>query len=107
MPGTRYSFSWRSKSRGASDWLRAKGWWAELKELSPQEQADKVNSVAAVHRREVFETILREAKLVCGRDPYAGEHLAMTAHRGDERISDPSLGLASFPGTVFRAVSLQ
>jgi tetratricopeptide (TPR) repeat protein len=60
--------------------LRAKGWWTELKELSPKEQADKVSSVAAIHRREVFETILREAKLVCGRDPYAGEHLAMTAH---------------------------
>ena len=62
-------------------WLRAKGWWAELKELSPKEQADKVNSVAAVHQREVIETIIQEAKLVCRRDPYSGEHLAMTAHR--------------------------
>jgi tetratricopeptide (TPR) repeat protein len=60
--------------------LRAKGWWAELKELNPKEQADKVNSVAAVHQREVVETIIREAKLACGRDPYAGEHLAMAAH---------------------------
>jgi tetratricopeptide (TPR) repeat protein len=62
-------------------WLRAKGWWAELKGLNPREQAEKVNSVAATHQREVVETILREAKLVCGRDPYSGEHLAMTAHR--------------------------
>lgn len=60
--------------------LRAKGWWAELKELNPKEQAAKVNSVAAVHQREVVETIIREAKLACGRDPYSGEHLAMTAH---------------------------
>ncbi len=62
-------------------WLRARGWWAELKELSPKEQADKVNSVAAVHQREVVETIIQEARLVCRRDPYSGEHLAMTAHR--------------------------
>jgi len=60
--------------------LRAKGWWAELKEMNLREQADKVNSVAAVHKREVFETIIQEAQLLCGRDPYAGEHLAMAAH---------------------------
>jgi hypothetical protein len=62
-------------------WLRAKGWCAELRTLTPREQAEKVKSVAAVHQREVVETILREAKLVCGRDPYSSEHLAMTAHR--------------------------
>ncbi|MFY9826876.1 MAG: hypothetical protein WAM82_36315 [Thermoanaerobaculia bacterium] len=62
-------------------WLRDKGWWAELKDLNPREQAAKVSSVAAVQQQEVFETILREAKLVCGKDPYSGEHLAMTAHR--------------------------
>lgn len=61
--------------------LRAKGWWAELKGLNPKEQAAKVGSVAALHHREVFETIIREAKLACGRDPYSGEHLAMTAHQ--------------------------
>jgi tetratricopeptide (TPR) repeat protein len=62
-------------------WLRAKGWWAELKDLSPKEQADKMSSVAAIHQREVFETIIREARLVCGKDPYSAEHLALTAHR--------------------------
>jgi tetratricopeptide (TPR) repeat protein len=62
-------------------WLRAKGWWAELKDLNPREQAEKVNSVAAIHQREVVETILREARLSCPRDPYSGEYLAMTAHR--------------------------
>ena len=61
-------------------WLRAKGWWAELRELSPKEQSDKVHSVAAVHQLEVVETILREAKLLCARDPHSGEHLALTAH---------------------------
>ncbi|HEX4498969.1 MAG TPA: hypothetical protein VIE43_25050 [Thermoanaerobaculia bacterium] len=62
-------------------WLRAKSWWAELKGLNPREQAQKVNSVAAIQQREFVETILREAKLFCSRDPYSGEHLAMTAHR--------------------------
>src|SRR5579872_3814722 len=62
------------------EWLRAKGWWAELKELSPREQAQKVNSVAAIHQCEVVKTIIREAKLVSSRDPYSGEHLALTAH---------------------------
>jgi tetratricopeptide (TPR) repeat protein len=61
-------------------WLRAKGWWAELKDLNPREQAEKVSSVAAIRQREFVETIFREAKLVCGKDPYSGEHLAMTAH---------------------------
>ena len=61
-------------------WLRAKGWWAELRELNPKEQARKIISVAAIHQREVVETIIREAKLVCARDPHSGEHLAMTAH---------------------------
>ena len=61
-------------------YLRAKGWWAELKELNPKEQSDKVNSVAAIQQREVVETIIREARLANGRDPYSGEHLAMTAH---------------------------
>jgi tetratricopeptide (TPR) repeat protein len=61
--------------------LKARGWWAELKDLSPREQAEKVRSVASIHQREFVETILREAKLVCGRDPYSAEHLAMTAHR--------------------------
>ncbi|HEY0554979.1 MAG TPA: hypothetical protein VGG20_11980, partial [Thermoanaerobaculia bacterium] len=62
-------------------WLRAKAWWAELKDLNPREQAEKVKSVAAIHQQEFIETILREAKLVGARDPYSGEHLAMTAHR--------------------------
>jgi tetratricopeptide (TPR) repeat protein len=61
--------------------LGAKGWWAELKDLNPREQAEKVKSVAAIHQREFVETILQEAKLVCGRDPYSAEHLALTAHR--------------------------
>jgi tetratricopeptide (TPR) repeat protein len=69
-------------------WLRAKGWWAELRELNPKEQAHKVSSVAAIHRQEVIETIIREAKLVCARDPYLAEHLAMTAHMLVDYLED-------------------
>src|SRR6478672_8098444 len=71
--------------------LRAKGWWAELKELNPQEQASKVRSVAAVQKWEVVEAIIREAKLVCARDPYSGEHLAMTAHELVEHLPSGEL----------------
>ncbi len=69
-------------------WLRAKGWWAELKNLNPRDQAERVNSVAAIHRREFVETVLREAKLICERDPYSGEHLAMTAHTLTDHLPD-------------------
>lgn len=68
--------------------LRAKGWWAELKELRPKEQSTKMNSVAAVHRREIFETILREAKLISGSDPYSSEHLAMSAYLLVDHLPD-------------------
>ncbi len=79
-------FLMETREQKSIGWLRAKGWWAELKQLNPKEQASKVNSVAAVHQRDVVETILREAKLACGRDPYSAEHLAMTAHRLIEHL---------------------
>src|SRR6185369_13117583 len=59
---------------------RAKAWWDELKELSPREQAGRVKATAAIQKREVFETIIREANRLCGRDPFAAEHLAKSAH---------------------------
>jgi tetratricopeptide (TPR) repeat protein len=65
------------KSVGA---LRAKGWWAELRDLSPRDQVEKVNSVAAVQKKEVFEEIIQEAKHFGPSDPHAAEHLAMSAY---------------------------
>ena len=41
--------------------FRAKAWWDELKELSPKEQAGRVRATAAIQKKEVFETIIREA----------------------------------------------
>jgi tetratricopeptide (TPR) repeat protein len=60
--------------------LRAKGWWAELRELNSREQAKKINSVAAVQKKEVFELLLQEAKGLSPTDPFAAEHLVMSAN---------------------------
>jgi len=75
--------------------MRAKGWWSELKDLQPRDQAEKVKSVAAIQKREVFETIIRQAMLVSRRDPFEGEHLAQSAHQLVEHL--PS---AEFPPQI-------
>jgi tetratricopeptide (TPR) repeat protein len=60
--------------------LRARAWWAELKELSPERQTERVRTVAALQTGEVFEVILDDARETGLTDPYAGEHAALTAH---------------------------
>jgi tetratricopeptide (TPR) repeat protein len=68
------------RERHSIDYLRAQGWGAELQDLSPREQMEKIRSVAAVQKREVLADMVREAMVICRRDPFAGEHLAMSAY---------------------------
>jgi len=81
--------------------LRAKGWWAELRDLSPRDQAEKVSSVAAVQKKEVFEEIVQEAKHLGPIDPFAAEHLAMSAHLLVDRLP-----ASEFPGRVKEGLRL-
>jgi tetratricopeptide (TPR) repeat protein len=60
--------------------LRAKSWWTEIRDLSPREQARKLDDVAALQKRDVFSLIVQEAKHLCSRDPFAAENLALSAY---------------------------
>lgn len=60
--------------------LKAQGWGAELQDLSPRDQAEKVRSVAAAQKPEILDDMIREAMVICRRDPFEGEHLAMSAY---------------------------
>ncbi len=70
----------QEEERRAMRLLRARAWWAELKELSPVKQAERVRSVASLQTSEVVEIILEDARETGLSDPYAGEHAALTAH---------------------------
>jgi len=68
------------EERAARDLLKARGWWAELKALSPEEQIDRIRSVAAMKTPALFEVVLAEARAVAPGDPFLGEQAAHVAH---------------------------
>jgi tetratricopeptide (TPR) repeat protein len=59
--------------------LLAKAWVAELKDLRPREQIDKVRKISAIQKKEVFDAILRDAARLWRKDPFAAEHSALSA----------------------------
>jgi tetratricopeptide (TPR) repeat protein len=61
------------------DTLKARGWWAELKELSPAEQIRKIRSTVTLQSLPVFEVILEDARITGRLDPYFGERLVQSA----------------------------
>ncbi|HEV2854927.1 MAG TPA: hypothetical protein VHC97_19200 [Thermoanaerobaculia bacterium] len=68
------------EERAARDLLKARGWWAELKAMSPEEQIDRIRSVAAMRTPALFEVVLAEARTVAPGDPFLGEQTAHVAH---------------------------
>jgi tetratricopeptide (TPR) repeat protein len=64
---------------GALAVLKARGWWAELKELTLREQATKVRSVTALQTSALFRVILGEAWATAPVDPHRGEQFAQLA----------------------------
>jgi hypothetical protein len=61
--------------------LKAKGLWAELKELSSGEQIKRIRSVASLQSVSLFEVVIAEARRITPSDPHAAEqtaHLAFT-----------------------------
>ena len=68
------------EERAALDLLKARAFWAELRDLSPEEQIEKIHSVAALRNRAMFEVVLAEARAVAPRDPFLGEETARLAY---------------------------
>jgi tetratricopeptide (TPR) repeat protein len=65
--------------RESVDTLKARGWWAEIRELSPAEQIRKIRSTAALQSLPVFEVILEDARTTGRSDPFVGESLIQAA----------------------------
>ncbi|HYN20016.1 MAG TPA: helix-turn-helix domain-containing protein [Thermoanaerobaculia bacterium] len=67
------------EKRQALLFLQARGWWAELGNLSPAQQRDRIRSVAALRTRELFEVAIADAAAAASSDPHLGEETALTA----------------------------
>jgi tetratricopeptide (TPR) repeat protein len=59
--------------------LKARGWWAEIRDLDPREQERKLRATAALQSLAVFDTILEDAKSTGRADPFLGECLVGAA----------------------------
>lgn len=69
--------------------LKAGSWWAEIRDLSPREQAHKIRSTAALHSLAVFETILEDARVTGRADPFLGESLTRAAWTVADLLPEP------------------
>lgn len=65
--------------RESMDTLKARGWWAELREISPAEQVQRIRSTATLQNLPLFEVILEDARVTGRSDPYLGERLLKAA----------------------------
>lgn len=77
------------KTRSAVESLEADGWWADLRDLSPSEQLQKIRSIAALRSVPVFEVILAEAQTVGRSDPFLGESTARVALLVADNLPEP------------------
>ncbi len=77
------------EERAALDLLKARACWAELKDLSPEEQIERIESVAALRTRTMFEVVLAEARAVAPGDPFLGEETARLAYLLAESLPRP------------------
>jgi tetratricopeptide (TPR) repeat protein len=59
--------------------LKAGSWWAEIRDLGPREQEQKIRSTAALQHLAVFEAILDDARTTGRSDPFLGESLIRAA----------------------------
>jgi tetratricopeptide (TPR) repeat protein len=77
------------EERQSHDELLAGGWWAELRELAPDRQRERVRSVLSLQTREVFKVVIEEASRLAPNDPHLGEEAAFTALAVAETLSCP------------------
>jgi tetratricopeptide (TPR) repeat protein len=69
----------RGTVREETDALKARAWWADLRQRSPARQLKRIRSVASLQTLPVFEVILAEARKTGRSDPYLGEATARVA----------------------------
>jgi tetratricopeptide (TPR) repeat protein len=69
--------------------LKARSWWAEVKDLDPNTQIAKIRSTAAMQSLSVFDTILAEAKASGLFDPFLGESLVGVAMALADLLPEP------------------
>lgn len=64
---------------GSVETLKARSWWAEMRDLGPDEQIRKIRSTAALQNLPLFEVILADAKATGRSDPFFGESMVGAA----------------------------
>ncbi|HSK80056.1 MAG TPA: helix-turn-helix domain-containing protein [Thermoanaerobaculia bacterium] len=74
---------------GSVEALKARSWWAEIKDLSPEGQIRKIRSTQALQSLPVFESILAEATVAGRSDPFLGESLIQTALTVADLLPEP------------------
>jgi tetratricopeptide (TPR) repeat protein len=74
---------------GSLEVLKARSWWAELRDLGPEGQIRKIRSTAALQSLPVFETILADAKAAGLSDPFLGESLVSAALTVVDLLPEP------------------
>lgn len=67
------------EERQALDRLCAEGWWAELRNLAPGQQRERIRSVLTLQTPKMFEVVIADASLLASSDPHLGEETALTA----------------------------
>lgn len=77
------------ETSSAVEALKARGWWAEVRELSPAEQIKKIQTVTAMRSLTIFETILSEATVAGRSDPFLGQNTAQVAFFVADHLPEP------------------
>lgn len=79
----------RGRIREETEALKARAWWADLRDLSPVAQFKRIRSVAALQTLPLFEVILDEARKAGRSDPYLGESMARVALAMVDHLAEP------------------
>ena len=69
--------------------LKARSWWAEIRDLSAAEQKQRIRSTVSLQSLAVFEAILAEARIVGRSDPFLGESMVRAAWTVAELLPEP------------------
>ncbi len=77
------------ESQATVEAMEARGWWIDLRDLSPAEQLKKIRSVAALRSLPVFEAIMAEARTAGRSDPFLGESMAHVALLVADHLPEP------------------
>lgn len=69
--------------------LKARTWWAEIKDLSAAEQIQKIRSTISLQSLAFFEAILDDARAAGRSDPHLGEGMVRAAWTVADHLPEP------------------